>query len=119
MKLSEYNRAAEYFRNVKQDADAETEAEIQYWIRKCYYNMGLFEQAIFELLKVNYLSKPTKLPWATTALYEAGLAYTKLGNSRQAKQLFEKIIKKEGAASDLGRIAKQRIEEINSETDNQ
>ena len=117
MKLMEFNRAAAYLRDVKLDADAETEAEIQYWIGKCYYNMGLFEQAIFELLKVNYLSKPTKLPWATTALYEAGLAYHKLGNSKQAKQLFEKIIQKEGAASDLGRIARQRIEEIDSEAD--
>ncbi len=116
MELSEFGRAAEYLREVKLDADSETEAQIQYWIGKCYYNMGQFEQAIFEFLKVNYLSKPTKLPWATTAMYDAGLSYMKLDNAVQAQRLFEKIVKKEGATSDLGRIARQRIEEINSGT---
>ncbi len=112
MDLNEYMRAVEYLRDVKRDADFETEAEIQYWIGKCFYNMGQFEQAIFEFLKVEYLSKPTSLPWDTTALYEAGLAYTKLDKLAEARKLFEKIVQKEGATSDLGRIARQRIEEL-------
>ncbi len=112
MDLNEYVRAVEYLRDVKRDADFETEAEIQYWIGKCFYSMGQFEQAIFEYLKVEYLSKPTSLPWGTTALYEAGLAYTKIDKPAEAKKLFEKIVQKEGATSDLGRIARQRIEEL-------
>ncbi|MBN2028795.1 tetratricopeptide repeat protein [bacterium] len=114
MDLNEYMRAVEYLRDVKRDADFETEAEIQYWIGKCFYSMGQFEQAIFEFLKVEYLSKPTSLPWDTTALYEAGLAYTKLEKTEEARKLFEKIVQKEGATSDLGRIARARIEEIES-----
>ncbi len=114
MDLNEYTRAIEYLRDVKRNADFETEAEIQYWIGKCFYNMGQFEQAIFEFLKVKYLSKPTQLPWDTTALYEAGLAYTKLDKPQEALKLFQKIVEQEGATSDLGRIARERIKEIES-----
>ena len=114
MKLNEYSRAIDYFRDLKYEADAETEAEIQYWIGDCFYSMGLFEQAVFEYLKVEYLSKPTKLPWNTTAIYQAGQAYLKLDEPEQAKKMFEKIVRKEGATSDLGRIAREKIAEIDA-----
>jgi TolA-binding protein len=97
---------------VKRDADSETEAEIQYYIGDSFYNMGQFEQAIFEFLKVEYVLKPTKLPWASTALYKAGQAYLKMNRLDQARQIFEKVVRKEGATSDMGRVAKERIEEI-------
>ena len=112
MKLNEYNRALEVFRDVKRDANAETEAEIQYWIGECYYSMGQFEQAVFEYLKVEYLSEPTKLPWSTTALFQAGQAYLRMEKPEQARKLFEKVVTKEGATSDWGRIARARIDEI-------
>ncbi len=119
MRLSSYPQAIQCFRDAQMDADAETDTEIQYWIAKCYNDMGDFEQAIFEFLKVKYISKPTKLPWASTALYEAGMAYLKLDKTEEAVKLFEKVMQSEGATSDMGRIAKKRIEEIktgNTET---
>ena len=116
MRLNSYPQAIQCFRDIQIDADAETEAEIQYWIAKCYNDMGDFEQAIFEFLKVKYISKPTKLPWASTALYEAGMAYLKLNKSEEAIKLFEKVMQSEGATSDMGRIAKRRIEEIKAGT---
>lgn len=112
MKLNEYERAIDQFRNIKKTADPETEAEIQYWIGSSYAGMGRFEEAVFEFLKVNYLSAPTRLPWAATALYEAGRACIRMEKFSEAKILFEKIVRREGAASDLGRIARQRIAEI-------
>jgi tetratricopeptide (TPR) repeat protein len=112
MKLNDFTRAVEHFRTIKKEADPDTEAEIQYWIGKSYYRMGQFEQAIFEFLKVKYLSQPTKLPWATTAMYESGISYIKLEKYQQARMLFEKIVRREGATSVLGRIARQRIQEI-------
>jgi hypothetical protein len=45
-------------------------------------------------------------------MYEAGLAYLKLEKPFEAKKLFQKIVRQEGAASTLGRVARQRIEEI-------
>jgi len=112
MDLNEFQRAVEIFREVKKDADYETQAEIQYWIGQCYNRMGQFERAIFELMKVGTLTRPTKLPWGTTALYDAGQAYIKLENPEQARKLFEKVIQKDGISGDMGRIARQRIQEI-------
>ncbi|MBN1780653.1 tetratricopeptide repeat protein [bacterium] len=112
MHLKDYDRAIEQFKKTQQTADSETEAEIQYWIGKCYADMGRLDRAVLEYLKVKYISKPTKLPWASTALYEAAQAYLKMGKPWEAKIIFEKIVRFEGATSDLGRIARQRIEEI-------
>jgi len=112
MKLNEYQRAIEALRKAKEVADFETQSEIQYWIGKSYESMGWFRQAIFEFLQVKYLLPRTKLPWAATALYEAGQCYVKLDEPDKAKKIFKKIVIQEGAASDLGRIAQKRIEEI-------
>jgi len=110
--LHEYQRAIEYLKEILKEADKETEPEIQYWIGKCYFNLGQYERAISEYLKVRYLTKPTKLPWDVTAQYESGLAYMKLGEMEKAKQIFQQIIREQGANSEYGRIARKRINEI-------
>lgn len=112
MNLHEYQRAIEYLKGILKEADKETEPEIQYWIGKCYFNLGQYERAISEYLKVRYLAKPTKLPWDVTAQYESGLAYMKLGEMEKAKQIFQQIIREQGASSEYGRIARKRIKEI-------
>ena len=61
----------------------------------------------------------TKLPWAATALYEAGQCYLKLDQPDKAKKIFRKIVLQEGAASDLGRIAQKKIDEIEKNGDKQ
>jgi tetratricopeptide (TPR) repeat protein len=110
--LKEFDRALDRFRSLKTESDAESDAEIQYWIGKCYADMGQYERAILEYLKVKYVSPPARLPWAPTALYEAGVAYLRLHRPSSARQMFEKIVSSEGASSDLGRIARQKITDI-------
>lgn len=110
--LKDYRRAIEYLRPLKNEVDEQTEPEIQYWIAKSYVSMGQMEQGIYEFLKVKYLSKPTRLPWASTALFEAARAYLSIGNTGGAKDLFARVVQAEGSTSDLGRIARQNIEEL-------
>ncbi|MFO7889223.1 MAG: tetratricopeptide repeat protein, partial [bacterium] len=114
MQLHEYDRAIEHLRSLKVYSDAESEARIQYWIAKSYYNMGRFRQSIFEFLKVKYFSQPTKLPWKTTAMYEASNAYIKLKEYDHARDLLEKIIQIEGTTSSMGRFAVEKLQEIKS-----
>jgi len=116
MNLNEYEKAIHYLEDLKREAPAESEAEIQYWIGKSYLSMGQFEKAITEFLKVKYLAKPTKLPWDVTAQYEAGLAYLKLGDKERAKTIFQQIVREQGVASNFGRAARQKIEEIEQES---
>lgn len=112
--LKEYPRAIAHFQRLLPLADPETETELQYWIGKSYFEMGQYEQAAYEFLKVKYQCAPTQLPWAATALYEAGLGYVRLQKYELAKKLFQKIVQTEGPTSDLGRIAQQKILELES-----
>jgi len=112
--LKEYDRGVDLLKGLLPLADAESEAEIQYWIAKAYHERGEMTQAILEYLKVQYACRPSKLPWGTTALYEAGQTYVKLGNLTSARTLFEQIVKEKGVGDQFGRVANERIREIDA-----
>ncbi len=112
--LKEYDRGIEQLKNLLPLADAESEAEIQYWIAKAYHERGEMTQAIIEYLKVQYACRPSKLPWGTTALYEAGQTYVKLGNLTNARRLFQQIVQEKGTGDQFGRVANERIREIDA-----
>ena len=112
--LKEYDRGIEHLRDLLPLADAESEAEIQYWIAKAFHERGDMSQAITEFLKVKYVCRPSKLPWGTTALYEAGQAYMKLGNLFNARTLFQQIVREMGVGDQFGRVANERIREIDA-----
>ncbi len=110
--LKDYERAISELKQLKPLVNAEEDPEVQYWIAKSYADKGDTEQAIVEFLKVKYLYKPTKLPWGVTALYEAGLAYRKLGNFSKAIELLSQVLRERGATDNIGRAAGERIKEI-------
>ncbi len=113
--LKEYDRGVAYLRELLPFADTENEAEIQYWIAKAYSERGDNSAAITEFLKVKYACKPSKLPWGTTALYEAGQIYVKLGQLPLARNLFNEIVKELGTGDQFGRVANERVREIDAE----
>jgi tetratricopeptide (TPR) repeat protein len=112
MNLLQFDDAIAHFRALKPFADAVAEPEVQYYIGKSYMNAGQFEQAIAELLRVKFFSKPGKLPWDVTALYEAALCYTRLKNYDRARQLFQQIVRERGPESEFGRFAKAKMAEL-------
>jgi len=112
MKLKEYDRAIRNFRELLALADSETEAEIQFYIAQCYNEMGNFERATAEYLKVKYLTAPSKLPWHVTALFEAGRCLLRLDQTEHAKRIFQQIVREQGAQSNFGRFAQQKLDEL-------
>jgi tetratricopeptide (TPR) repeat protein len=112
MSLMQFEDAIAHLRKLKPFADAQTEPEIQYYIGKSYMNAGRFELAIPEFLRVKYFSKPTKLPWDVTALYEAGICFMRLKDYEKARELFRRIVREQGAESNFGRFAKEKINEL-------
>jgi len=112
MKLKEYERAITGFRQILPYASAEFEAEIQFYIAQCYNESGAYEAAIAEYLKVKYLTKPTKLPWHITALFETGRCLVRTQNFKQAEVIFKRIIKDQGEESNFGRFARKQLQEI-------
>ncbi len=112
MHLKEYPRALEHFRRLLVVADPETEAEVQFYLGQCYKEMGDFERATTEYLKVKYLTQPTKLPWHTTALFEAADCLVRLNEPEQAKRILQRIVVQEGAESKFGRFARQKLDQL-------
>lgn len=113
--LKEYDRAISALRDVKLLVSADDEARVQYWIAKCYADDGNREQAIIEFLKVKYLSKPTKLPFGPTALYEAALEFRKLRNFSKAIELLREVVTERGLGDSIGQAANIKIQEIEDE----
>ena len=112
--LKEYDRAVAYLKELKYEADRESEPRIQYWIGDCYMEKGQYNKALSEYLKVKYLSKPSKFDWAISSQYKAGEAYMKLGKMKDAKMIFQKIIDERGLGSNFGKGAQKKILEIES-----
>lgn len=112
MNLKEYSRAVEHFQTLQPYAEEQDQAEVQYYIGRCFMEMGNFERAASEYLKVKYLTQPTKLPWHVTAQYEAGLCFIRLEKIDQAKNILRQIVNEQGAESNFGRFARQKLEEL-------
>jgi len=112
LNLKEYNRAIEHFQRLLPFSDEHTEAEIQFYIGQCYREMGNFERASAEYLKVKYLTKPSKLPWHVTALFEAGRCLLKIKETEAAKTVFKRIIKEQGSESNFGRFAQKQLDDL-------
>ena len=112
MNLYEYDRAIDQFRSLLPLANNDQEAEIRFYIAKCYSSKGQFRKSISEFFKVPYYTRPTELPWHVTAEYEAAIAYMKLQEWDPAKSILEKIVYREGLESVFGRTAMNKIQEI-------
>ncbi len=112
MNMGEYERARGHLRELLREADAEDTAEIQFWLGKSYQYQHRYSEAILEFLKVPYLLPPTKLDWSASALWEAGNSYEKMSRSEKAIALYERIIREQGAASNYGRYARRRINQL-------
>jgi len=112
MALAEYGRAVEIFRRLRPLAGADAEAEIQFKIGQSLALSGRWEEAVFEYLKVSYLSRETKLPWKTTAIFEAGRAFIKLDQLDRARSMFELVIRRDGANGMFGKVAQREIESL-------
>lgn len=111
--LKQYDLAIAQLEDLKRVSGAEDEAEVQYNIAECYDEMGQYERAITEYLKVKYISKQTKgLPWDVSAQFKAGQVYVKLKQYDEAENLFNKIVRSQGAQSDFGRHAVLQIEKV-------
>lgn len=112
LNLKEYSRAIDHFLKLRPFAGQQTEAEIQFYIGQCYREKGDLERASAEYLKVKYLTKPSKLPWHVTALFEAGRCLLKLKETEAAKTVFMRIVKEHGSESNFGRFAQKQLDDL-------
>ncbi len=112
----QWEDAVRQYRPLLPLADAEREAEIQFYIGEAYTGLGDYRTAILEYLKVPILGRKTKLDWGLTALYQSGNCYEKLGDSKGAERMYLQIIKQTGEASNYGRAARKKIDELQEQS---
>ncbi|MFQ5629690.1 MAG: tetratricopeptide repeat protein, partial [bacterium] len=110
--LKQYDEAIKYYRDLLPYAHGDDELAIQYFIGLSYFESKKYELAVAELLKLRYNNKPTKFPWKTTAIYRAGEAYMHLNNYDRAREMYDYVLRREGANSQMGSFALRKIAQI-------
>lgn len=101
----QYNDAIPMFeRAITLLDDREMKAEAQFWIGESYANLGQYDRAATEYLKVGYYY-PDMVQFVATAEIKLSDAYIKQGRIEAAKGVLERIINKYGRTSDWGRQA--------------
>ncbi len=112
LQLGEWDDAIRHYTSLFPLAEAETEAEAQYYVGEAYMGNSEYRTAILEFLKVKILGRKTKLDWGVTALYQAGVCYEKLDEKEGAARMYQRIIKEQGETSNFGMAAAKKLEAL-------
>ena len=114
-KLGYYDQAVVHLQSLLDNADADLEAEVRYYIGESYFYKGDYQQAILEFLKVPYLvTKKTKVDWVATSYYMAGQSYEKMSKFDAAIDMYQQIIDRPGIDATFKSAAKKEINRVKS-----
>ena len=111
-KLGEFADAVTAYEEALDNMSGEGTSDARYGLAEAHFNLGNYERAIVEWLKMAYHGQ-TQSRWAVTALYRAGKANERLGRNADAARLYEKIVVAVGESSDLGRTAALQLIRLN------
>ena len=114
-RLGYYDQSVLHLQSLLENANADVEAEVRYYIGEAYFYKGDYQQAILEFLKVPYLvTKKTKADWAATSYYMAGQAYEKMSKFDQAITMYKQIISRPGVDATFKTGAQREIDRVNA-----
>ncbi|MEK6756449.1 MAG: tetratricopeptide repeat protein, partial [Bacteroidota bacterium] len=110
-RLGYYDQSALHLKSLLENADADVEAEVRYYIGEAYFYKGDYQQAILEFLKVPYLvTKRTKNDWVATSYYMAGQSYEKMSKFDQAITMYKQIMERPGIDATFKAGAQREID---------
>lgn len=112
--MGQHAQAIAYLENVLEWAEGEDAAEARFYIGRAYQNMGDYRKAIQTFYQVSFYGADANIQWITTADFERASCYEELGESAQARSVYERILQREGGDSEFGRIARQHIQQLSS-----
>lgn len=112
LQTNRWDEAITTYRPLLNEADADREAEIQFYIGEAYEKKGDYRSAILEFLKVPVLGGTTKLDWGVTAIYRSANCYENLGDNEGATRMYKQIIRDTGETSNYGRAALKKLQEL-------
>jgi TolA-binding protein len=88
----------------------EQQGRAHYWAGMSLKNLGRYDEAIREFLRVPYLK--TGGMWGVTSKLEAANCYEATGAVGQAEKIYQDVIAAHGANSDWGRVATEGLKRI-------
>jgi TolA-binding protein len=88
----------------------EQQGRAHYWAGMTLKNMGRYDDAIREFLRVPYLK--TGGMWGVTSKLEAAGCCEAKGDLAQAKTIYESVLAANGPASDWGRVASDGLKRV-------
>jgi len=114
-RLGYYDQSVLHLQSLLENADADLEAELRYYIGEAYFYKGEYQQAVLEFLKVPYLvTKRTRADWVAPSYYMAGQSYEKMSRFDQAKTMYQQIIDRKETDPTFKTAAQKEIDRVNA-----
>jgi TolA-binding protein len=88
----------------------EQQGRAHYWAGISLKNLGRFDEAVREFLRVPYLR--TGGMWGVTSKLEAAVCYERLGRIDEAKSIYAQVVSSHGENSDWGSMAKKSLDRL-------
>jgi TolA-binding protein len=113
-KLGYYDQSILHLQNLLEEADADLEGEIRYYIGEAFFGKGEYDRAILEFLKVPYLvTKKGRVDWTANSFYMSGQAYEKMGKFDEAIGMYRQIVDRPGIDQTFKAAALKEIDRLN------
>ncbi len=114
-KLGYHDQSILHLQNLLEDADADLEGEIRYYIGEAFFGKGDYERAVLEFLKVPYLvTKKGRVDWTANAFYMSGQSYEKMEKYVEAVGMYKQIVDRSGIDQTFKAAALKEIDRVNS-----
>jgi len=105
-----YDKSQDYFRTIAEQRKDDIGAEAQYYYGVSFFEQDKVEDAITAFVRVRSVYSAYD-EWYTKSLLKLGDCYVKLGEKRNAKQMYSAVLKRH-PSDDYGKEAKTKIKEL-------
>jgi TolA-binding protein len=113
MEQGDYRGAIAAYEQAMPLLDTESRARAFYWMGTSYEQLGDYQSAVVEYLKVPYLASGGGM-WVVTAQLKAADCYIKIDRDDAAREIYGKVIRAHGATSNWGGMAQKKLDELNA-----
>ncbi|MDH3197513.1 MAG: tetratricopeptide repeat protein, partial [Candidatus Krumholzibacteria bacterium] len=111
MERGDYAGAIDAYEKSLPLLQGEDRARAFYWMGQSYEQLGDYQSAVVEYLKVPYLSSAGGM-WVVTAQLQAAQCYARIERPEAAREIYEKVIRAHGAGSSWGKLAQKGLDAL-------
>jgi tetratricopeptide (TPR) repeat protein len=113
MEAGDYTGAISAYQAAIPLVEGEDRARAYYWTGVCHQNLGDFQSAIVEFLKVPYLT-PGQGMWGVTSQLKAAECYMAIERYESARNIYSSVLQRYGAGSNWGKVAEKALTDIDN-----